>query len=48
MGMSDEAKQVRKDYIKKWRKNNPERVKKYNKNYWEKKAKELKEEKQAE
>lgn len=40
--MSEEAKQARKDYIKNWRKNNPGRVKQYNKDYWERKAKEIK------
>lgn len=43
MAMSEEAKQVQRDYMNNWRRNNPEKVKEYNKTYWENKAKELKE-----
>lgn len=34
---------ARKLYFKNWRKNNPDKVKKHNATFWEKKAKELKE-----
>lgn len=41
------AKEERLRYFREWRKNNPDKVKQHNKNYWEKKAKAklLKEEK---
>lgn len=39
------AKEERLKYYREWRKNNPDKVKTHNRNYWEKKAKEkLKEE----
>ncbi len=37
------AKKARTDYYKQWRKENKERIKKYNVNYWTKKALERKE-----
>ena len=33
--MSEAAKQAQRDYMNNWRKKNPEKVKKYNNNYWE-------------
>lgn len=36
--MNDRAKEKRKEYYRKWRKNNKEKIKKYNSNYWERKA----------
>lgn len=33
--------EARKIYMKNWRKNNKERVKKYQETYWQKKAKEM-------
>lgn len=33
------AKEERLKYFREWRRNNPEKVKKHNKNYWEKRAK---------
>ncbi|MFD2446692.1 hypothetical protein ACFSO7_22390 [Bacillus sp. CGMCC 1.16607] len=40
--MSPEAIEARREYMREWRKNNPEKVKKHNKKnkarYWEKKA----------
>lgn len=39
--MSEAAKQAQREYMNNWRKNNPEKVKRYNKKYWEKRAKEL-------
>lgn len=35
------VKAARAAYARKWRKKNPEKVKKYNENYWLKKAKEM-------
>ena len=37
------AKKARTDYYKKWRKENKERIKEYNANYWAKKALETQE-----
>jgi len=46
MSLSEEAKKARREYMKQWRKNNPEKVKKHNARnnarYWEKKATEQK------
>lgn len=36
--MTEAAAQARKEYWKAWRKANADKVKQYNKNYWEKKA----------
>ena len=41
MSLEQEAKELRKAYYREYRKNNKEKIKTYNKNYWEKKAKEL-------
>lgn len=40
-GMSEKAKEARREYAKRWRKNNPEKVKAIQNRYWEKKAEEL-------
>lgn len=37
------VKAARAAYAREWRKKNPEKVKKYNENYWLKKAKEMEE-----
>ena len=42
--MSDEAVQARREYARKWREANPDKVKAAQKRYWEKKAKELQQE----
>ena len=44
--MSDEAVQARREYARKWREANPDKVKAAQKRYWEKKAKELQQEKE--
>ena len=44
--MSDEAVQARREYAKRWREANPDKVKAAQKRYWEKKAKELQQEKE--
>ena len=44
--MSDKAVQARREYAKKWREANPDKVKAAQKRYWEKKAKELQQEKE--
>ena len=38
--MNKSSNKARKEYYRNWRKNNKEKVKIYNKNYWEKKDKE--------
>lgn len=37
--MTDQAKQARRDYLNKWRRDNPEKQKEYNRRYWENRAK---------
>lgn len=37
--MTEEAKKARREYNKEYRRKNPERVKKWNNDYWERKAK---------
>lgn len=39
--MTDAAKKLRREYLKKWRAANPDKVRKHNENFWEKKAAEL-------
>lgn len=41
--MSPEAKKIRAEYQREWRRKNKDKVKKSNSNYWEKKAKEASE-----
>lgn len=36
--MSEEAKAMRRAYIKAWRQNHPDRVKEHTRKYWEKRA----------
>lgn len=36
--LEEAAAQARRDYVNQWRKNNPEKVKKYNADYWRRKA----------
>lgn len=36
--LSPEAKEARNRYLREWRKNNPDRVKVHQSNYWEKQA----------
>lgn len=36
--MNEAAREARRLYKKEWRKNNPDKVREYNKRYWEKKA----------
>lgn len=45
--MSDKAVQARREYAKKWREANPDKVKAAQKRYWEKKAKDLQQEKES-
>ena len=45
--MTEEAKQARRDYYKKWRKDHPDKDKQYHSRYWERKAKALEEQKAA-
>ncbi len=39
--LSEQARKLRNEYQRKWRKNNPDKVKKHQKTYWEKKALEM-------
>ena len=42
--LSQEAKEARNAYYREWRKKNPEKMKRYQENYWKKKAQEIQEE----
>lgn len=35
------AKDLRNSYLSQWRKNNPEKVKRYRQNYWDRRAEEM-------
>lgn len=39
--LTEEAKKARNAYRRTWAKNNPDKVKEYTRNYWERKAQEL-------
>ncbi len=41
MAMTDAARQARNEYARKWRKNNPEKNKVIQENYWKRKAEAL-------
>ena len=41
MTLSKEAKKSRAEYMKEWRRKNPEKNKEYQRRYWAKKAKEM-------
>lgn len=45
MAMSDEARKARNEYMRQWRKNNPDKVRAIKDRHWEKKAKEQEEKK---
>ena len=49
LNLSDAAKRARAEYMREWRKANPEKVKQNNKSYWERRAREMqqKDEQQA-
>ena len=47
MQLSEEAKQAKRDYERKWRAQNKEKVQAIKKRYWEKKAKKARDEKSA-
>lgn len=40
--LSEEARQAQREYKRKWREANKDKIKKSNERYWEKKAKQLK------
>ena len=42
MSLEQDANEVRKSYYREYRQKNKEKIKEYNKAYWEKKAKEMK------
>lgn len=42
--LEEAAAQARRDYVNQWRKKNPEKVKKYNADYWRRKAEKNKKE----
>ena len=37
--LSDEALEARREYWRKWRREHPDRIRQYNRTYWEKQAK---------
>lgn len=39
--LTEEAKKARREYLRAYRKKNPDKVRKWNANFWEKKAKEM-------
>lgn len=41
------AEEMRREYLRAWRKKHPEAVRKHNKNYWERKAQQKEEQKDA-
>lgn len=43
MGMTEQAKESRAEYLRKWRQKNKEKTKEYNRRYWERKASQDKE-----
>lgn len=43
VAISEEAKKARRDYMRKYRKNNPDKIRDINARYWERKAKQLEE-----
>lgn len=45
--LEEAAAQARRDYVNQWRKNNPEKVKKYNADYWRRKAEKNRKEAEA-
>lgn len=42
----DLAKEIRRKYMREWRKKNPEKVREYNRKHWERKAEQLQQEDQ--
>lgn len=42
--MTDEAREQERQYRKAWRKANRDKIRRYNENYWEKKARQMKQE----
>ena len=46
--LSQEVKEARNAYYREWRKKNPEKMKRYQENYWKKKAQEMREEEENE
>ena len=41
--MTDQARQLQREYISKWRKAHPEKQREYNRRYWERKAQKARE-----
>ena len=46
--LSQEAKEARNAYYREWRKKNPEKMKRYQENYWKKKAQKMQEQAEKE
>ena len=38
MSLTEEAKKAKRDYFRRWRKKNPDKVRKYQDDYWNRKA----------
>ena len=45
--LSQEAKEARRAYLRKWRRENPEKVKEQERRYWERKAQEMREQEEG-
>ena len=46
--LADEARKLQRDYIRDWRRRNPDKVRKYNQDYWNRKVQQRKETDHAE
>jgi len=47
MELSDKAKELRNEYQRRYRRKNPDKLRKYNQRYWEKKAEQITPEQEA-
>lgn len=45
--MNEQGKNARREYMKKWRESNPEKVKQHQATYWERKGKDMAKDKQS-
>lgn len=46
--MDDEAREARREYMREWRKKNPEKVRAINRRYWERRAERIRKERKNE
>ena len=47
-GLTDAAKKAQREYMREWRKKNPEKVRRIKERYWEKKGKQMQEKEEGE